>query len=329
MDQHDINENQREAEKRAPSSAWERETLEKVLLATLMEQRRARRWGIFFKLLMLVYFGVALWLVAQPFSEQRSRSATSHTAVVDVAGMIAAGEKANADSIIEGLRAAADAAGAKGIILRMNTPGGSPVQSAYVYEEIRRIKKLKPELPIYAVVADMCTSGGYYIASAADKIFVNQSSIVGSIGVIMDSFGFVEAINRLGIERRVMTAGEHKAILDPFSPVDPVAKEHIQSVLNAIHKQFIDAVRQGRGERLREDVSELYSGLVWTGAEGLKLGLVDGFGDVRYVAETVIGAKDIVNYTPEESLWARLASRIGTAFGYMLRSAISVEPSLH
>jgi protease-4 len=328
MDQQDVNESQSGAENGASFPAWERKTLEKVLLASLMEQRRARRWGIFFKLLMLVYFGVALWLAAQPFSEQRSRGVKSHTAIVDVAGMIAAGEKANADSIIEGLRAAADASGAKGIILRMNTPGGSPVQSAYVYEEIRRIKKLKPELPIYAVVADMCTSGGYYIASAADKIFVNQSSIVGSIGVIMDSFGFVEAMNRLGIERRVMTAGEHKAILDPFSPVDPVAQEHIQSVLNAIHKQFIDAVRQGRAGRLREDASKLYSGLVWTGAEGIELGLVDGLGDVRSVAETVIGAKDMVNYTPEENLWARLASRIGTAFGHVFRSAISAEPSL-
>jgi protease-4 len=326
MDQHDVNENQNGVKK---GVAWERETLEKVLLASLIEQRRARRWGIFFKLLMLAYLGVALWLVAEPLSEQRSRGAEAHTAVVDVAGMIAAGEKANADAIIEGLRAAADATGAKGIILRMNTPGGSPVQSAYVYEEIRRIKKLKPELPIYAVVADMCTSGGYYIASAADKIFVNQSSIVGSIGVIMDSFGFVEAINKLGIERRVLTAGEHKAILDPFSPVDPVTKEHIQSVLNTIHRQFIDAVRQGRAGRLKEDASELYSGLVWTGAEGIELGLVDGFGDVRSVAETVIGAKDMVNYTPEENLWSRLTSRIGTAFGHMLRSAVLAEPGLH
>ncbi|HYE34554.1 signal peptide peptidase SppA [Methylocaldum sp.] len=306
-----------------PSPAWERETLEKVLLASVTEQRRARRWGIFFKLFMLAYLGVALWLIAQPLSEQRNMGGKSHTAVVDVAGMIAAGEKANADTIIEGLRAAVEAAGTKGIILRMNTPGGSPVQSAYVYEEIRRIKKLKPDLPIYAVVADMCTSGGYYIASAADKIFVNQSSIVGSIGVIMDSFGFVDAINKLGIERRVMTAGEHKAILDPFSPVDPVAREHVQTVLNTIHQQFIEAVRQGRAGRLNENTPELYSGLVWTGAEGIKLGLVDELGDVRSVAEAVIGAKDVVNYTPEENLWDRVTNRIGTTFGHMLRGAVS------
>jgi len=323
MDQHGMSDIEQETEKRPPSSSWERETLEKVLLASLTEQRRARRWGIFFKLLMLAYFGVALWLVAQPLSEQRGRSEGSHTAVVDVAGMIAAGEKANADAIIEGLRDAVEATGVKGIILRMNTPGGSPVQSAYIYEEIRRIKKLKPDLPIYAVVADMCTSGGYYIASAADKIFVNQSSIVGSIGVIMDSFGFVDAINKLGIERRVMTAGEHKAILDPFSPVDPIAKEHVQSVLNAIHRQFIAAVREGRAGRLKEDTPELYSGLVWTGAEGIGLGLADELGDVRSVAETVIGAKDMINYTPEEDLWDRVTNRIGTTFGHMLRSAVS------
>ncbi|MBP1148581.1 MULTISPECIES: S49 family peptidase [Methylocaldum] len=329
MDQRDMSEIEQEPETPTPSPAWERDTLEKVLLASLTEQRQARRWGIFFKLLMLAYFGVALWLVAQPLSDQRSRGEKSHTAVIDVAGMIAAGEKANADAIIEGLRAAAEAVGAKGIILRMNTPGGSPVQSAYVYEEIRRIKKLKPELPIYAVVADMCTSGGYYIASAADKIFVNQSSIVGSIGVIMDSFGFVDAINKLGIERRVMTAGEHKAILDPFSPVDPVAKEHVQSVLNAIHQQFIDAVRQGRAGRLKENTPELYSGLVWTGDEGIKLGLADGLGDVRSVAESVIGAKDMVNYTPEENLWDRVTSRIGITFGHMLRTAVSAGPYLN
>lgn len=323
MDQQNMNEARQETEDRTSSPAWEREILEKVLLASVAEQRRARRWGIFFKLFMLAYLGVALWLAAQPLSEQRGKGERSHTAVVDVAGMIAAGEKANADAIIEGLRAAAEAAGTKGIILRMNTPGGSPVQSAYIYEEVRRIKKLKPELPIYAVVADMCTSGGYYIASAADKIFVNQSSIVGSIGVIMDSFGFVDAINKLGVERRVMTAGEHKAILDPFSPVDPVAKEHVQTVLNSIHRQFIEAVRQGRAGRLKEDAPGLYSGLVWAGAEGIELGLVDELGDVRSVAETVIGAKDIVNYTPEENLWDRVTSRIGASFGRALRSAVS------
>ncbi|BBA34671.1 signal peptide peptidase SppA, 36K type [Methylocaldum marinum] len=329
MDQQDTAEKEQQTEDQVLPQAWERDTLEKVLLTALTEQRRARRWGIFFKLLMLGYFGIALWLVAQQLSEQRAREERVHTAVIDVAGMIAAGERANADAIIEGLRAAADATGAKGIVLRMNTPGGSPVQSAYVYEEIRRIKKLKPDLPIYAVVADMCTSGGYYIASAADKIFVNQSSIVGSIGVIMDSFGFVEAINRLGIERRVMTAGEHKAILDPFSPVDPVAKEHLQSVLDAIHRQFIEAVRQGRAGRLKENTPQLYSGLVWTGDEGIKLGLADGFGDVRTVAESVIGAKDMVNYTAEENLWDRITSRIGTAVGHMLRSAVLVRPNLN
>jgi protease-4 len=304
-----------------PPANWERETLEKVLMASIAEQRQARRWGIFFKSLLVIYLGVTLWLIARPFSEQRHIGrGTGHTAVIDVAGMIAPGQPASADNIIEGLRSAAGDADTKGIILRMNTPGGSPVQSAYVYEEIRRLKKTKPELPIHAVVADMCASGGYYIAAAADKIFVNNASVVGSIGVIMGNFGFVDAINKLGIERRVMTAGEHKAILDPFSPVDQVAKEHMQGVLNEVHRQFIDAVKQGRGERLKE-TPEIFSGLVWTGAQGIDLGLVDAIGDVRYVAETVIGAKNLVNFTPEENLIDRISHRLGTSVGAMLWSA--------
>jgi protease-4 len=306
----------------APSS-WERETLEKVLMASIVEQRRARWWGIFFKSLTMIYVGIVLWLVAQPFAERSSIGGKKgHTAVVDVAGMIAPGQPASADTIIQGLRAAAEDAGTKGIILRMNTPGGSPVQSAYVYDEIRRIKKTKPELPIYAVVADLCASGGYYIASAADKIFVNNASIVGSIGVIMGSFGFVEAMNKLGVERRVMTAGEHKAILDPFTPIDSVAKAHMQTLLDSVHRQFIDAVKQGRGDRLKE-TPEMFSGLVWTGTDAIRLGLVDEIGDMRHVAEDVIGAKKTVNFTPDQNLFDRVAHRLGASFGGALWSAVS------
>ena len=243
----------------AQAPGWERETLEKVLLASIEEQRRARRWGILFKLLLLVYLSVALWLAAKPFGA-RVAGGKSHTAVVDVVGMIMPGQPASADNIIKGLRDAADDSATKGIILRMNTPGGSPVQSAYVYEEIRRLKKKKPDLPIYAVVADMCASGGYYIAAATDKIYVNSNSIVGSIGVVMHAFGFVEAMNKLGVERRMMTAGEHKAMVDPFSPVDPVAKNHLQGILQTIHGQFIKAVKEGRGDRLKEN-PDLFSGL--------------------------------------------------------------------
>lgn len=312
----------------APSS-WERETLEKVLMASVIEQRRARLWGILFKSLLMVYLVVVLWLAAKPLVGERQIGGDSkgHTAVIDVVGTISPGQPSSADNIIEGLRAAAESSGTKGIILRMNTPGGTPVQSAYVYEEIRNLKKAKPDLPIYAVVADLCASGGYYIASATDKIYVNGASILGSIGVIMNGFGFVDAMGKLGIERRVMTAGEHKAILDPFGPIDSAAKEHMQSVLNAVHRQFIDAVKQGRGERLKE-TSELFSGLVWTGADGIRLGLADEVGDARFVAETVIGAKKMVDFTPEENLLDRITHRLGTSIGQTLWSLLSHRTAL-
>jgi len=311
------------ANKNSVPAHWERELLEKVLLASLNEQRRSRRWGIFFKLLFLAYLAAALWLVAEPFGGLTHSGSAKHTALIDVQGMITDGAEANADGIIEGLRAAIEDKATKGIILRMNTPGGSPVQAAYVYEEIRRIKKEKPNLPIHAVVSDMCASGGYYIAAAADKIFVNTASVIGSIGVIMNGFGFVDAIGKLGVERRLMTAGDHKAILDPFIPVSSREKEHIQGLINNIHHQFIDAVKQGRGNRLKND-PELFSGLVWTGEEGIKLGLVDAVGDVRSVAKNVIGAEELVNFTPREHLFDRLSHRIGASFEHALQSAVTV-----
>lgn len=297
---------------------WEREALEKVLLASVEEQRRSRRWGIFFKSLLALYLGGALLMAYKPWSGSTSgKQGDGHTAVIDVAGVIAPGQPASADNIIEGLRDAVEDKHTKGIILRVNSPGGSPVQSAYVYDEIRRLKKLKPELPIHAVVADMCASGGYYIASAADKIYVNSASVVGSIGVIMGSFGFVDTMKKFGVERRIMTAGEHKALMDPFAPVDPVAKEHMQGVLGQVHQQFIDAVKQGRGARLKE-TPNMFSGLIWTGAEGIKLGLADELGDVRHVAEDVIGAKKIVDFNPEENLLDRMSRRFGASVGNVL-----------
>ena len=297
---------------------WEREALEKVLLASVEEQRRSRRWGIFFKSLLALYLGGALWMAYKPWSGSTSgKEGDGHTAVIDVAGVIAPGQPASADNIIEGLRDAVEDKHTKGIILRVNSPGGSPVQSAYVYDEIRRLKKLKPELPIHAVVADMCASGGYYIASAADKIYVNSASVVGSIGVIMGSFGFVDTMKKFGVERRIMTAGEHKALMDPFAPVDPVAKQHMQGVLGQVHQQFIGAVKQGRGARLKE-TPDMFSGLIWTGAEGIKLGLADELGDVRHVAEDVIGAKKLVDFNPEENLLDRMSRRFGASVGHVL-----------
>ncbi|MGI9212175.1 MAG: signal peptide peptidase SppA, partial [Methylococcaceae bacterium] len=304
-------------------SGFEREVLEKVLMASIAEQKQGRRWGIFFRFILVIYTGIILWQVVNPLDQSDWMGhQKNHTAVIDVAGMIAAGQPASADTIIAGLREAVDDDHTQGVILRMNTPGGSPVQSAYVYDEIRRLKAKKPSLPIYAVVSDMCTSGGYYIAAATDKIFVNSASVVGSIGVIMGNFGFVEAINKLGVERRVMTAGAHKAILDPFSPVDPVAQDSMQGVLNEVHQQFITAVRQGRGDRLKE-TPELFSGLVWTGKQGMALGLVDELGDVRHVAEDIIGAKNLVNFTQEENWMDRVGHRLGVSFAAALSAFLN------
>ncbi|MCU0734361.1 MAG: signal peptide peptidase SppA [Methylotetracoccus sp.] len=309
------------------NSPWEREVIEKVLLESLREQRRARRWSLGFRLALLAYLVVALWLAAAPFSDSKIGKAKEHTAVVDVNGLISESGKTSAENIIKGLKSALDSKGTKGIILKMNTPGGTPVQADYVYREIRAIKKTRPAMPVIAVVTDLCASGGYYIAAASDKIYVNPSSIVGSIGVIMNSFGFVQAMEKLGIERRAFTAGEHKALLDPFQAINPTERAQVQKVLNGIHQQFIEAVREGRGTRLKPH-PDLFSGLVWTGAEGIELGLVDAFGDVRSVAEKEIGAPELVNFTRKEDWFERVADRLGTALGAVLSASALAGVSL-
>jgi len=323
-------ENQSKWQGGQPSSpAWERETLEKVLLATVHEQRRARRWGLAFKGALLAYLVVVAALAFRPVEGLigNHSDSKSHTAVIDVAGAIMEGNPADADNLIEGLRDAVKDTGTKGILLRMNSPGGSPVQSAYVYEEIRRIKKEKPALPIVAVVSDLCASGCYYIAAAADKIFVHPASIVGSIGVIMNGFGFVDTMRTLGVERRLLTAGEHKALLDPFSPVNEVEKAHLQGVIGSVHQQFITAVKQGRGDRLKEN-PDLFSGLVWNGEESIKLGLADAVGDARSVAKDVIGEKETVNFTPRERLIDRISHRLGASLATALESAVGLNLGL-
>ena len=230
---------------------WEKKVLEQLAFAALNEQKSTRRWGIFFKLLTFGYFVALLLIVAYPNFEPEMSTNGNHTAIVDVFGMIAEGESANAQSVITGLRDAAKDKNTKGIILNINSPGGSPVQAADIYDEIKRLKKLHPELPIYSVVGDICASGGYYIAAASDKIFVNQASLIGSIGVVMNGFGFTHVLEKLGVERRLLTAGEHKAMLDPFSPVKNQETKHMQSLLDQVHQQFIQAVRDGRGLRLK------------------------------------------------------------------------------
>lgn len=300
---------------------WEQAVLEKLAFAAVEEQKKTRRWGIFFKFLTFTYLAVAIGLLAYPRLEADISTEQGHAAVVDVLGMIAEGEAANADTIIEGLRDAVKDKNTKGIILNINSPGGSAVQSAYVYDEIRRQKAEHPDMPIYAVVGDMCASGGYYVASAADKIYVSQASLIGSIGVIMNGFGFSNVLEKLGVERRLLTAGEHKALLDPFSPLNQQEAKHMQSLLDQVHQQFINAVKQGRGSRLKES-PEMFSGLVWNGAEGVKLGLADDFGSVDSVARTVLGTEEKLNFTPREQLIDRLAGKFGASFAQAIGATI-------
>lgn len=299
---------------------WERDVLEKLAFAAINEQRAARRWSIFFKALLFLYLLVLLILAVYPrFKGDFIDTEGKHTAVIDIMGQIGEDQPTNADNVIESLNDAVKDKNTKGIILRLNTPGGTPVQSDYIYNEIRRVKKEHPDLPIYAVISDICASGGYYIASAADKIYANQASIIGSIGVIMNGFGFVDTLNKFGVERRLLTAGAHKAMLDPFSPIKAEESEHMQILLNQVHQQFIDAVKQGRGARLKE-TPDMFSGLVWTGKEGLKLGLIDDFGNATMVAKDIIGAEKLVNFTQQERLLDRLAGKIGATFAHSIGS---------
>ncbi|MBL1262658.1 signal peptide peptidase SppA [Candidatus Methylomicrobium oryzae] len=319
-----MNENQQDKASANPSgeTGWERSVLEKVALAAIEEQARARRWGIVFKSATLLYLTVLLGIVALPgLKKGIGGGDKEHTAVVEVIGMIAEDKAANADSIIDSLRKAVKDEHTKGVILHANSPGGSPVQSHYVYEEIRKLKKEYPKIPIYAVVGDICASGCYYIASASDKIFVSQASLVGSIGVIMDGFGFVETMQKFGIERRVLTAGAHKAMLDPFSPRKEDETRFMQDLLEQVHQQFIKAVKDGRGARLK-DSPDLFSGLVWTGEESLRLGIADAYGSDDSVAKEVIGAKKLVDFTEQESVLDRLAGKLGTSFGHAIGSVM-------
>lgn len=303
---------------------WERQVLEKLAMAGIVEQRRARRWSIFFKFLFFAYLVGVTLTALRPLSEDVLGKA-KHTAAVDISGIIAEKTPSSAELLIKGLRHAAKNKQTQGILLRMNSPGGSPVQAAYVYQAIRRIKQEQPDLPIIAVVSDVCASGCYYIAAAADKIYVNDASIVGSIGVIMNGFGFVETLKKLGVERRLLTSGEHKALLDPFSPVNPEEKQHVQGLLQEIHQQFIEAVKQGRGDRLKDD-PKLFSGLIWTGGKSIELGLADAIGDAGSVAKEVIGAEKIVNFTPEENFVDRLSRRLGSTLSSTLWQALADNP---
>ena len=295
---------------------WQRSVIEKVALAAIQEQRRARKWGIFFKLLLFIYL-FALLIIGMGWIGKRDGSPGKHTALVEVRGVIAPDSAASADAVMTGLQDAFKDKRTQGVVLRINSPGGSPVQAGHINDEIRRLREKYPNIPVYAVVEDICASGGYYVAVAADKIYINQSSIVGSIGVRMDGFGFTGTMEKLGVERRLLSAGENKGFLDPFLPLQDTHKEHAEKMLNDIHQQFIKVVRQGRGKRLKE-TPEMFSGLLWVGAKSIELGLADAIGSIDYVARDVIQAEDIVDFTPRENIAERVAKRFGAAMAETL-----------
>jgi len=289
---------------------WERKTIEKLAFSAIAEQKRTRRWGIFFKSLTFIYLFVLLFYAMDWVPS--GKASINHTAMIDIQGVIGSSDEVNADSFISSLQDAYDNEHTKGIILRINSPGGSPVQAGIINDEIKRQRKLHPKVPVYAVVEDVCASGGYYIAVAADKIFVDKASIVGSIGVLMDGFGFTGTMQKFGVERRLMTAGENKAMLDPFSPENPKHKELAQQMLNQIHQQFIAVVREGRGNRLKE-TPETFSGLFWSGESSIQMGLADAYGSPDYVAREIIKEDKIVDFTSKQGFADRFAKRLGAS----------------
>ncbi len=294
------------------AAGWEREVLESVLLAAIREQRAARRWRIFFRFVTLGILGGLLYLFAS--FEGETVGSGRHTAVVSLDGEIAASTNASAENINASLEAAFADDNTAGVILKINSPGGSPVQAGMINDDIRRLRAKHKDIPLYVVVEEMCASGGYYVAAAADKIYVDKASIVGSIGVLMDGFGFTGLMDKVGVERRLLTAGANKGMLDPFSPVPPQQRQFAQAMLDEVHQQFIDVVKQGRGSRLKDD-PQLFSGLFWTGSKAVELGLADGIGSADFVARNVIKAPDMVDYTVKENFAERVARKFGTAMG--------------
>jgi len=290
---------------------WERGVLEKLALSALQEQRRARHWSIFFKMLTLSFMFIVLFISMGWIGKSEVALSTGkHTALVDMQGVISSNSMASADNLIPSLQDAFKDKGTQGVILRINSPGGSPVQAGQINDEIYRLRKQYPKIPLYVVVDDICASGGYYVAVAADKIFVDKASLIGSIGVLMDGFGFTGTMSKLGVERRLITAGANKGFLDPFSPLNPSQQAYATQMVEEIHQQFIDVVKKGRGKRLKE-TPDTFSGLVWNGQRGVEMGLADGYGTVDSVARDVIKAENIVDYTVKDNFADRLAKRFG------------------
>ncbi|MCZ6797845.1 MAG: S49 family peptidase [Gammaproteobacteria bacterium] len=292
--------------------------VQKLAFAAINEQRRARRWRIFFTSLFFLYVTVVGFMLIDS-GASKSSAEGKHTALVKLSGIIASGEKAGAENVIMGLKSAFEDEDTAGVILEINSPGGSPVQSAYIYDEIKRLRSEHESIPLYVVVADIAASGGYFVAAAADQIYVNKSSLVGSIGVRMDSFGAVDLMKKMGVERRLLLAGKNKGLADPFLPEDPLQKAHLQQMLDEVHGHFIDAVRQGRGERISQQ-DDLFSGLIWTGEKAIELGLVDEYGTTQTVARDVIEAETIVNFTPRGGLIEQIVDRLGVSISRQIQA---------
>ncbi|HEX6321884.1 MAG TPA: signal peptide peptidase SppA [Burkholderiales bacterium] len=300
----------------------------KLATAALKEQRRARLWGIFFKLLTFAYLTFLLVMFVDWEGRAEMSGGKKHTAMVELNGTIAPGSDASAERVTAALQAAFKDKNTQGVVLRINSPGGSPVQSQTIYDEMRRLRKKYPEIPLYAVVEDICASGGYFVAAGADRIYVGKASIVGSIGVLMNGFGFTGLMEKLGVERRLITAGENKAMLDPFSPLDEKEKQHVQALMKDVHEQFIGVVREGRGKRLKE-TPEIFSGLIWTGQKSVELGLADGIGSLESVARDVVKAEDIVDYTQKENIAEKFARRFGaSAANAVMEFALRYSPGI-
>ncbi len=301
----------------SPANQPEWQLLEKVATASIDEQRKARRWGVFFKLLTFAYLFILLLALVPMMPGDIGSAAEEHVALVELNGVIAADSEASANTVVAGLRSAFEAEQSVGVILAINSPGGSPVQAGYINDEINRLRALHEDKKIYAVIADLGASGGYYVAAAADQIYADKASLVGSIGVISGGFGFDQLMEKVGLDRRIYTAGDNKAFLDPFSPEKESDKAFWEQVLKVTHRQFVDVVKTGRGERLL-DSPEVFSGLIWTGEQALAMGLVDGLGSAGHVAREVIGTEDIIDYTrrrtPFEDLVGSLGAKLSTAF---------------
>ncbi|MDH3763101.1 MAG: S49 family peptidase [Gammaproteobacteria bacterium] len=302
---------------RSQPAAQQQTVVDRLVFAALREQRRARRWRVFFMLFFIVYLSVVTVMLMSAGDSGAGVAGKAdgerHTALVKLSGVIAADEPGGSKNVISGLKKAFEHDDTAGIVIEINSPGGSPVQSAYIFDEIMRLKQKHESVPVYAVVTDIAASGGYFVAAAADKIYVNKSSLVGSIGVRLDAFGFVDMMKKLGIERRLLTAGDNKALFDPFLPEQQQQKDHLQAMLNQVHGHFIDAVKQGRGDRL-DDTQDLFSGLIWSGEQSLQLGLADAYGTTRSVARE-LEAEEVVDFTPKTELLQRIADRIGSSAG--------------